>query len=155
MAVILVLVFGAVILVGAPYMPTLKPSCKKALKLLELKPGQTLVDLGCGDGIMLKLAAESGLRAHGYEINPLLVLIAKLRTIRYGRTVKVQWENFWHADLSGADGVFVFLLDRYMGRLDQKLTRELRPGTKLVSHAFQIPNKKPAKKQAALYLYKY
>lgn len=155
LGLILVLAFGFVILIGAPYMPTLKITCQKALKLLDLKPGQTLIDLGCGDGMMLKLAAEAGLLAIGYEINPFLVLIAKARTLRYGQRVRVQWGNFWHADVSQADGVFVFLLDRYMARLDRKLQAEAKAGAKLVSHAFKIPGKAHLKKVDTLFLYKY
>ena len=152
---VIVLVFGLVVLIGAPYMPTLRQSCKKALKLLDLQPGQTLIDLGCGDGIMLKMAADSGLKAIGYEINPFLVVIAKLRTIRYGRKVKVKWGNFWRADLSKADGIFVFLLDRYMSKLDNKISAEKGKGVKLVSHAFKIPGKAISKKSGALFLYEY
>ena len=151
----MVLAFGAVIFIGAPYMPTLKISCRQALDLLDLKKGQTLVDLGCGDGVMLKLAADAGFKAVGYEINPFLVLAAKIRTFTYGKKVKVKWGNFWQADLSQADGVFVFLLDRYMERLDKKLKNEAKKGTKLVSHAFKIPGKKPAKKIDAMFLYQY
>lgn len=154
LAVVLVLSFGAVLLVGAPYMPTLKKSCQQALDLLDLKAGQTLVELGSGDGVMLKLAAERGLKAVGYELNPFLVIISRLRTLRYRRQVKIRWRNFWKADLSRADGVFVFLLDRFMPELDQKIQKE-NPRLRLVSHAFKIPGKKAVRKSGALYLYIY
>lgn len=154
-AALLVLCFGAVLIIGAPYMPTLKKTCAKALELLDLKPGQTLIDLGCGDGVMLKLAAEAGLNAVGYELNPLLVIIAKARTLRYGRRVRVVWGNFWQADVSGADGVYVFLLERFMARLDRKIKAEGRAGVRLVSHAFKIPGRKTAASAGALFLYKY
>jgi len=154
-AFILVVAFGLVIFIGAPYMPTLKKSGQQALELLDLKPGQTLIDLGSGDGAMLKLAAEAGLNAVGYELNPFLVLISKVRTLRYGRQVRVHWGNFWQADVSKVDGIFVFLHDIYMERLDQKLKKELPKGTPLASHAFKIPGKKSLKKTGAVYLYKY
>jgi len=155
-ALLLVLSFGAVLLIGAPYMPTLKKSCTQALDLLDLKPGQTLYELGSGDGVMLKLAAQRGLKVVGYELNPFLVFISRFRTIRYRRQVKIRCWNFWGADLSKADGVFVFLLDRFMPRLDAKIQKE-KPikGLKLVSHAFKIPSKKPAAKAGALFLYLY
>lgn len=151
---VLILSFGGVLLVGAPYMPTIDKAGKQALDLLALRSGQTLYELGCGDGRMLGLAAQRGLKAVGYELNPFLVLIAKLRTWRYRRQVRVVWGNFWKADLGHADGVFVFLLDRFMPKLDAKLTNQNRH-LKLVSHAFKIPGKKAAKTVGAMFLYEY
>src|SRR3990167_10959112 len=80
----LLFMFSFVILVGAPYAPTLRRQQKIALELLDLKPGQVLYDLGCGDGRLLVAAAKAGYRAVGYEINPALAAIAYLRTRRYG-----------------------------------------------------------------------
>lgn len=150
------MIFGAVLLFGAPYMPTLKSRCRQALKLLDLKPGQTLVDLGCGDGVMLKIAAQNGLKAVGYEINPILAAIAWLRTRRYGRRVKIVPGNFWKADLSGADGIFVFLITHHMKRFDDFMLSQSKSGElKVVSHAFKIPGRKAAKKSGPFFLYHY
>ena len=80
---ILVLAFGGVLLRGAPYVPTLDRQGKIALELLDLKPGQTLLELGSGDGKMLVLAARAGLNVVGIELNPLLVGVSWLRTRRY------------------------------------------------------------------------
>ncbi len=154
-AVFLVLTFGAVLLVGAPYMPTMHRQRQDALDLLDLKPGQTLYELGSGDGSLLKDAAARGLKVVGYELNPILLAISWARTRRYRKQVKIVWGNYWKADLSKADGVFVFLLDRFMKRLDDKIKAEGRPGVKLVSHAFKIPGRRPAKKIGAMLLYKY
>ncbi|HSX18288.1 MAG TPA: hypothetical protein VLE51_02965 [Candidatus Saccharimonadales bacterium] len=154
--VILVLVYAAVLPFGAPYLPTLKNQSSEALDLIDLKPGQTFVDLGCGDGRLLVLAAGRGLQAIGYELNPFLAAYAWLRTRRYGGQVKIKIGNFWRADLSQADGVFVFLITHYMVRLDKLLLKYSKDHQiKLVSHAFKIPGKKPVKKSGALFLYKY
>src|SRR5579862_2577699 len=153
-AIAAVLSFVAVLLFGAPYMPTLKKSCLDALDLLDLKPGQTLYELGSGDGVMLRLAAQRGIKVVGYELNPFLLAISWLRTLRYRKQVKIHWGNFWRADLSKADAVFAFLLDRFMADLDKKILAE--KGTKeikLVSHAFEIKSRKAAKKSGALFLY--
>lgn len=153
---VFVISFGAVLLIGAPYMPTLRDSANKALDMLDLKPGQTLIELGSGDGVVLKLAAQRGLNVVGYELNPFLVIISRLRTFRYRRQVKVVWRDFWKADLTGADGVFVFLLDKFMDNLDRKIGTEAQgKKIKLVSHAFKIAGKKPARKSGALFLYVY
>jgi hypothetical protein len=74
---LVILAFQFVVLfLGAPYVPTLPKQREAALDLLKLKPGQTLIDLGCGDGAMLIAAAKRGINSVGYEINPLLALIA-------------------------------------------------------------------------------
>ena len=147
--------FGFVLFYGAPYLPTLRRQSEAALDLLDLKKGQTLYELGCGDGRVLKLAARRGLKAVGYELNPLLVAAAWLNTLRYRRRVKVIWGNFWNADLKPADGIYVFLLDRFMEKLDGKLRRDAAAGTKVASYAFEIPGKKPSKQKAGVFLYKY
>ena len=148
--------FGLVVIFGAPYLPTRRRQREAALDLLSLKPGQVFYDLGCGDGSMLLAAARRGLQATGYELNPVLTLVAWLRTRRYGRQVKVRWGSFWRADIADADGIFVFLINHYMSRLDRML--ESKKGTKplkLVSYSFQIPGRKPVQKSGAMLLYKY
>ena len=152
----LLFMFGFVVAFGAPYVPTLKRQQKNALSMLKLKPGQIFYDLGCGDGRLLKAAADTGLRAVGYEINPLLALVAWLRTRCYGRRVKVVCGNFWKADISGADAVFVFLIDHHMARLDKFLTGQFKNKfVKVVSFGFQVPKRKPTQTRGALYLYNY
>jgi SAM-dependent methyltransferase len=154
-ALVLILVFGAVLLVGAPYMPTLAAQRMAALDLLDLKAGQTLYELGSGDGSLLREAAQRGLIVVGYELNPFLVAISWLRTLKYRRQVKIRMRNFWTADLSLADGIFVFLLDRFMAQLDEKIQNEGKKGVVLVSHAFKVPGRKPAAKNGPLFLYSY
>lgn len=154
--VLLILAYSFVIAFGAPFLPTMKKERRAALDLLNLKPGQVFVDLGSGDGGLLVLAAQRGLEAVGYEINPFLWAYSVLRTRRFGRQVKVKLESFWRADLSAADGIFVFLIAHHMKRLDKLLaSRKGKRVLKVVSHAFAIPGQKPARKLGALLLYIY
>lgn len=141
---------------GAPYLPTRHRQRVQALDLLGLKSGQTLLDLGCGDGAMLIAAAERGIIAVGYEINPLLVVAARLRTRKYGQKTSVKWGNFWNARWPEADGIFVFLSNTYMKRLDTRLRdlKKQRP-IRLVTYAFPVPGRRPTKRSGALYLYHY
>lgn len=152
---LLVALFGFVLAFGAPYLPTRRKEAEAALNLLGLKKGQTLYDLGCGDGRVLKLAAEQGLQGVGYELNPLLVLAAKIHTYKYRRQIKIVWGNFWKADVSQADGVFVFLIERFMRKLDRKLQRDIRKPVRVVSFAFKIPDRNIEKTKDGMYLYKY
>lgn len=154
--ILLVIAYAAVMPFGALYLPTIKKQRQKALDLLDLKPGETFVDLGSGDGNMLMLAADRGLKAVGYELNPFLVVAAWIRTRRYGRRVKVRQGNFWHADISQADGVFVFLITHHMKHLDRFMEQQtkIKP-IKLVSNSFEIPGKKPLKRSGSMLLYEY
>ena len=149
-----VLCFGAVVLFGPPYVPTLSTQVQTALDLLHLQPGQTLLELGSGDGRVLRAAAQRGLKAVGYELNPLLVLISRLCTWRYRKQIKVVWGNYWR-DWPPAEGIFTFMLPRYMARLDQRIAAWHTQPVKLATFAFAIPYKQPAKKRHGVFLYEY
>jgi hypothetical protein len=150
-----VFAFGFVVAFGAPYLPTLDNHKKLALEMLDLKKGDTLLELGCGDGRILLAAAQNGIKCVGYEINPLLVLIALWRTRHYRQLVRVKMQNYWGEKLPEADAIFVFLLPKYMTKLHNKITQETRKPVKLISVAFEIPSKKATKAQSGLFLYTY
>lgn len=153
---LIVLPFGFVLLFGAPYLPTRKAQANMALDMLNLKKGDIFVDLGSGDGAVLIEAAKRGYRCYGYELNPLVWLVSKLRMLRYGSQVTIYCRNFWTEPLPvNTNGVFVFLLAKYMEKLDQKLTNELKKKTHVVSYTFEIPHKKSIHAQQALFLYEY
>ncbi len=121
----LVIVFGFVVMFGAPYLPTLNREVEDALDLLDLQPGQTLLELGSGDGKVLLAAAKRGIHSVGYELNPLLVLWTKIRCWRYRSLVRVYAKNFWTAEWPHYDGAYVFLLQKYMKKLDKKIIQSL------------------------------
>lgn len=148
----MLLLFGAVVFFGAPYLPTMSPQVQAAFALLRLKPGQTVLELGCGDGKVLLAAAREGYKAIGFEINPVLVLVALWKTRKYRSMVTVRWANFWRTPWPPADGVFVFLLDKYMQRLDERMKVYKKP---LVSVAFTVPGKAVAAEKNAVFLYRY
>ena len=153
--VLLVLPFGLAVWMGAPYVPILRRDYEPVLDLADLKPGQTIVDLGSGDGRLLRAAAARGYQAIGYEINPFLVAVSWLVTWRYRRLVRVRLADFWHTPLPPADAVYVFLIDRYMTRLDHKLSQELTRPTPVISFVFQIPGRRPSRRTRNAYRYEY
>ncbi len=153
---VVALLFGFVLIFGAPYLPTLAAQQRMVFDTLNLKKGQTFYDLGCGDGRMLRAAAKKGYYAVGYELNPLLAVCAWLSTRRYRGQVRVVCGNFWKADISQADAIFVFLLDRFMPKLDRYIASQHSSGElKVVSYTFAIPGKKLVVKNGPIYLYKY
>ncbi len=112
--------FSAVLLVGAPYLPTLGRQVKAVLELADLQSGDTLLELGCGDGKVLIAAARQGINVVGYELNPLLVILSWLRTRRYRKQVRIIWGDFWQKPWPPAEAIFVFLLPKYMSKLNKK-----------------------------------
>lgn len=151
----LILLFGLVVLRGAPYVPTLKNQTEAALSLLDLKPGQTLLELGSGDGRVVRAAAQKGLKVVGYELNPILVLISLLVTWRYRKNVRIIWGDYWQSNWPKANGIYTFLLEKYMKELDKKIVQEYGKNVKLVSFAFKVPSKTVITEKNGLFLYKY
>jgi len=149
---VVLLAFGGVLLRGAPYVPTLDRQARAALELLDLKPGQTLLELGSGDGKVLVLAARAGLTVVGVELNPFLVAVSWLRTWHYRKQVRIIWGDMWRVRWPECDGVFTFLLDRFMPKLDQRMQKVKKP---LVSFAFKIPGRTPDAERAGVFLYRY
>lgn len=154
-AALVFLSFCFVLIFGPPYLPTLGPQVETALELANLQPGQTLLELGCGDGKVLLAAARRGWKAVGYELNPVLVLVCRLRTWRYRRLVSVRWGNFLTRSWPAADVIFIFGLPRIMPKLDKKVMQSIRRPVKLISFAFAVPGRKPAASENGLYVYMY
>ena len=126
----------------APYVPTPMSVVRSMLELIEAGPGDTVVDLGCGDGRILVMAVEDFHvdRAIGYELNKHLVETAEsnIREKNLGDKCKVINENFLEADLSPATIVTLYLTTTGNAKLRPKFIDELRDGTRLVSHDFPI-----------------
>ena len=139
---------------GAPWVPAFKKDLKKVIKDSRLKSGDVFYELGCGDGRFVAEAAKMGATAIGYEINPLMWLIAWLRNYKY-KSAHVYLGNFWSCDLSDADVVMTFLTPRFMEKLESKLDNELKPGTKFVSYIFKLPIRKPIIKRHHWFVYEF
>ena len=153
LATLVALTFG-VIFEGAPYVPTKRREIQDALKLAKLKKGQTIVDLGSGDGRFLAAAADKGYRAVGYELSPILSLISRLRLRKYGDKILVRNANFWHQELpEDTSAVFVFLAGPFMKRLAGHLEKEAarldKPIT-LISYGFDLPGHLPDAQDGAV-----
>jgi hypothetical protein len=152
--IVIILSFGLVVFFGAPYLPTLDKQKTAAMELLSLKPGQTMIEAGSGDGRVLKAAAERGLYAVGYELNPILVIVSWFVTLKHRDKVRIVWGNYWSKDWHKADGVYAFLYAEYMKKLDEKMLK-IGKRTKLVSIIYRIPGKKPVKEKDGVFLYQY
>lgn len=158
LAIVLLVVIGcfaAVLINGAPYLPTLRPQIGAALELADLKPGQTMIELGAGDGRVAMAAASRGYKVIAYELNPLLAALMWVRTRRYRQSVKIVWGDFWRHPLPPAEAIFTFLLPKYMSRLDEKIHNDYAQPVRLVSFAFKIPDRSIDAEKDGVFLYKY
>lgn len=140
---------------AAPYVPILGRDVNKLLDLSEIKSGQTLIDLGSGDGYLLRGAARRGVKCIGYEINPVMVIISKILCFRYRKLITIHLANFWDTKLPPADAIYVFLMPGAMDHLDRKLGSEVKQKTTVVSYAFQIPGRKIIRQTQNSFVYEY
>ena len=146
-------------LYGLPWIPTREARIRRALELADLRPGETLYDLGAGDGRVLVMAArEFGAQAVGIDVGPLQCLVGWLRILFNGcsREARIRYGNFYKADVRDADVVFVYLTSAQTSQLSKKLAQELRPGARVVSVAADFPDWQPAQvdRPALIFLYR-
>jgi hypothetical protein len=145
--VVLLILFGLTIrsaFLGAPYFVTPKKALREIFQLIQLRPGQTLYDLGAGDGKALVIAnKEFGARAVGFELSPIFWAVARLNLLIRGAKAELYCRNFFDQNLSGANVIFCFLSIHAMARLKPKFECELAPGTKIISYAFSIRDWQP------------
>jgi len=133
-------------MVDVPFVPTPEVVVRRMLQIAGVKPGEIVYDLGCGDGRVLIIAArEFGARAFGVEIRKDLYeqCLMRIKELGLEDRITVVRGNFFDIDLSDADVVTMYLLTSVNERLRPKLEKELRPGTRVVSHDFEIPTWRP------------
>ncbi len=131
-----------------PYVPTPPGVVEGMLKLADVKKGELVVDLGCGDGrIVVAAAKDFGARGIGYDLNPERIKEAKENAAKAGVADRVQFieKNLFDADIHAANVVTLYLLPSVNEKLKPRLQTELKPGTRVVSHAFDMGNWKPDK----------
>lgn len=142
---------------GAIYYPTVADTVTQILKLAQAGPKDTLIDLGSGDGRILIAAARLGIRAIGYEIDPLLVWQSRRRIhqAKLDKLVTVRWKSFWQADFSQATIVTVYLLPHLMNRLQRLLEKKVSHPIRLVTNNYPFPQLTPSKHYCQIYLYHF
>jgi SAM-dependent methyltransferase len=131
-----------------PYVPT-RPSVVNAmLKLANVSSRDVVYDLGCGDGrIVITAAKQYGATGKGIDINPERIAEAKANAQKANVTNKVKFSvaNLFETDFSPASVVTLYLLPAVNLKLRPQLLKQLKPGTRVVSHAFDMGDWKPEK----------
>jgi SAM-dependent methyltransferase len=146
----------------APYVASPTRVVDRMLELANIKPGETVYDLGCGDGRILIAAVEKyKAKAVGVEISPKVVAQARTQIQKEGITgqARVIEGDLLETDLSGADVVTIYLTTSFNEQLRPRLEKYLKPGARVVSHDYAMPGWKPVKVDVAdgqkhkIYLY--
>lgn len=130
----------------APYVPTADEVVAEMLRGAKVGPGDVVYDLGSGDGrIVIAAARDFGARAIGIELDPALVQQSRdaANAAGVGDRATFVWKDIFEADLSPATVVTVYLFPEVNARLLPKFRRELRPGTRVVSHQYPIGDWRP------------
>jgi SAM-dependent methyltransferase len=132
-----------------PYVPTPPEVVEAMLKLADVKNTDFVVDLGCGDGRIVVMAAEKfGARGRGVDLNPVRIKEAEANAARAAVTDRVKFVqgNLFDADFKDASVVTLYLLPDVNLKLRPKLLRDLKPGARIVSHSFDMGDWPPEKK---------
>ncbi|HWD22943.1 MAG TPA: class I SAM-dependent methyltransferase [Burkholderiales bacterium] len=131
------------------FVPTPQEVVEDMLRLANVRKGDILYDLGSGDGrIAITAAKKYGIRAVGIDIDAERIREANENAKRAGVTHLVQFrqEDLFKADFKEATVVTLYLLPDLNVKLRPRLWNELRPGTRIVSHQFEMGTWKPEKK---------
>lgn len=126
----------------APYVASPITVAKKMLEIADVKPDETVFDLGCGDGRILIIAAqEFGAKGIGIELNPNLVKEsrAKIEELKLNNRIQIVQGDLMKTDLSQADVVTMYLTTGANEKIRPKLETELKSGARVVTHDFSIP----------------
>jgi len=124
-----------------PYVPTPQAVVDRMLELAQVKSGETVVDLGSGDGrIMIEAARKYGARGFGVEIDPRLVQRSKEAAARAGVAGRVRFlqQDLFKTDFHEANVLTLYLLPDVNLALRPKILAELKPGSRVVSHDYAM-----------------
>lgn len=128
------------------YVPTSPEMVDVMLKMADVKPGEMVYDLGCGDGrIVITAARDFGARGIGVDIDPERIRESRqnVSDAKVGDRVQIKYADLFEMDFSDADVVALYLLPALNLKLRPRILNELRPGTRIVSNSFDMDDWRP------------
>jgi len=133
-----------------PFIPTAEAVVDGMLKLAGVKSTDVVYDLGCGDGrIVIAAAKNYGAHGVGIDINPERVAESRVNARKAGveRLVRFEENDLFQADIHSATVVAIYLMPNVNMRLRPKLLKELKSGSRVVSHSFDMEDWHPDKEE--------
>jgi SAM-dependent methyltransferase len=134
-------------LYGLSHVPARRKTIRHAMQLAQVQPGETLYDLGAGDGRAVVIAArEFGAHAIGIEIEPVHCAVAWVWALLNGvrHRVSIRRGDLLKADCRDADVVFVYLTPAFVERVRPHMERQLKPGARIVSLLYEFEGWQPS-----------
>jgi len=126
-------------LCGSPYVPTTMKDIDRIFKIAHLKKNQVFLDLGCGDGRIVRYAVKHfQVRGVGTEINTLLIYWARFLSWMNKLTIDYKFSNMVKDSLPKADVIYIFLMPNLIDKISDKLLEQLNQKTMIISHGFKI-----------------
>ena len=141
--VVVLMILGGVSLAREPdvgFVPTPEAAVARMVEMAGLQDGESIYDLGCGDGrIVVAAARRAKVKAVGVDINPERVAESRaaVRAAGLEGSVEIRQADIFDLDLSGADVVFLYLTPRLNARLMPQL-RRMKPGARIISYEFDM-----------------
>jgi predicted RNA methylase len=131
---------------GVIWLPTKKRDYERIAKLIDLKPGMTLCDLGSGTGnLLFYFSSKYNIKCIGIEISPVLYLYSKFKSLFF-KKVEIKYGNFFKNDLSEADVIYAFLHPKMYEKLKEKIVHEVKKdSTIIVLSTWPFENLNPSK----------
>ena len=129
-----------------PYVPTPQDVVERMLDIAGVKKGDVVYDLGCGDGrIVVTAAKKYGVKAIGFEIDPERIKESHENIQKAGveKLVEIRQQDILTVDLSGATVLTMYLLPDVNLRLRPAIQKQMKPGSRIVSHDFDMGDWKP------------
>ena len=137
---------------GAPYVWSSKKTVNTMVRLAAIQRGETVYDLGCGDGRLVRRAAHLGAHATGLEASFLTFLLAWCWSVPV-RNARIRFGDLWKGDYRSADVIFCYLLVANMERFEREIWPTLKTGCRVVSNSFRMKGIEPTAVEGGVYLY--
>ena len=132
---------------GAPSVPSNRRTIARMLKEAKLKKGQTIYDLGCGDGrLLIRAEKEFGTIGICYENAPITIMLGLINKLIHRSKIQFRFSNFFKANLSDAQTIFLYLGPEAQQKLSPKIKKECKKGTTIICNTFHLPGFKETKK---------
>lgn len=138
---------------GAPYVWSSKKTVEIMMRFADVRSGERVYDLGCGDGRLVRAAARRGASAVGIEASLLTCILAWLWSLPV-RNARIRFGDLWEREYVDADVLFCYMLVASMERFEREIWPTLKPGCRVVSNSFRMKGVQADQEEGNVFLYR-